>query len=165
MSFLSYTGYLFLITLLFTFVSYFVLVIASAPGAFLYTAITDIHKTDRFDVLEPQKLKKRWYLCLFVSFICQTFVYLIYVAFIVDRTSYNISNGLSLFVWIPAFIAAILPIFITMIRFQGSKKTDYRESMSSSMDAAIFTFVVAILGFFVFVIVPEIMYKMYSWIL
>ena len=89
------------ITLFTNYIVYYVLLIVSFPSLIIFHIINNKYPGRELQV----------HLSTIISFLCQTYIYLIYVVFLVRLSLDSIQQGISPLFWIPTFIAAILPIY------------------------------------------------------
>ena len=132
------------------FVAVFVLNLAGLPGALLAG--------------KPGKRSKRQFIFgSIISAIGQSYVYLIYTAFVVNWTIIAISNqGVSFILWPIAFLVVVLPLWFNLIH--ARKEAKEMEHASAQTEALHITFFLTLIGFFVFAFVPRIMEIIYNWI-
>lgn len=110
-----------------------------------------------------QRSKARFIAGSLVAALGQSLVYLGYVAFIVNWTKLAISiQGVSVLAWPVAFFSVMAPIWLNLIR----ARLEAREASSASpqVEALHITTLIALLGFFVFAIVPNAIEPIYGWI-
>lgn len=131
-------------------VSIFALNIAGLPGSILAG--------------EPEKrTKSQFVFGSVVSAIGQSFVYLIYTAFIVKWTLLVVLlQGVTWSLWIFAFLAVMLPLWILLI----GARVDVKESEDANpqTEALHITFVIVLVGFFVFAFSPYTIEIIYGWV-
>ena len=143
-------GVLVVLGIVANFVTVFVLNIAGLPGALLAG--------------KPGKRSKaRFIFGSVVSAIGQSFIYLAYTAFIVNWTMLAVSvQGVSFIAWPIAFLAVILPLWMNLIHARVEDKES--EHASPQVEALYITFILVLIGFFVFAFAPRVMKIIYSWI-
>ncbi|MBN1255562.1 MAG: hypothetical protein JXA50_09845 [Deltaproteobacteria bacterium] len=134
-----------------SFLSLYLLNIAGLPGALLAGA--------------PGKHSKRRFIFgSIVSALGQSYVYLTFTAFIVNWTmlAARREDVVGFVVWPVAFFAVFIPIWLA----HGRANTEAREqkSRNAQVEALGFTFLVSLLGFFVFAFVPSVMRAAWGWL-
>ncbi len=144
-------GALIVLGIVANFVALFVLNIAGLPGALLAGK-------------SGKRSKGQFIFGSIVSAIGQSFVYLAYTAFIVNWTMLAISlQGVSFIAWPIAFLAVILPLWMNLIHARAEDKET--EHASSQVEALHITFILALIGFFVFAFAPKVMETIYNLVL
>lgn len=133
-----------------TFAAVFILNIAGLPGALLAG--------------KPGIRSKRQFVFgSIVSAIGQSFVYLAYTAFIVNWTMMAISKqGVSVIIWLVAFLVVILPLWINLIRARA--ETSEMSHGNPQTEALHITVILVLIGFFVFAFTPNVMRLIYGWV-
>lgn len=130
--------------------SLFVLNFAGLPGALL---------AGKFD----KRSKRQFIFGSIISSIGQSFVYLAYTAFIVNWTMLVISKqGVSFVIWPIAFLAVIIPLWSNLIhaRVEASEM----EHVNAQTEALHITFLLTLIGFFIFAFIPRVMEIIYNWV-
>jgi ABC-type Na+ efflux pump permease subunit len=109
--------------------------------------------------------KGRAILAVVLATLGQSYIYLGYVAFVVNWTDTVVAQNdvpLGFLLWIPALLIVVYPIS-WMIGFTRTRAE--ARGFRSAQDAAVpITFLVAILGFIVFAFVPSLIKMGWSWI-
>lgn len=133
-----------------TFVSLYILNFAGLLGGMIYAS-------------SEQRTNSRFVLGRLVSVIGQSYVYLAYVAFVVNWTrQLVIFQDVSVFIWIVAFLATMSPIATTGNRARKEAQEDSQKNVQA--EALQLTFIVSIVAFFVFVFVPKAYEIVYGWV-
>lgn len=131
--------------------SWYVLNIAGLPGALLAGAW-------------DESLSPRYLVGVAVTFFGQSYLYLAYVAFVVNGTILAAARE-DVFGWVLypiAFVAAILPIKITGgTAVVESEQTGVRNAQ---VDALGWTLIAGLIGFFVFLFLPITMHYGWGWL-
>ena len=128
-----------------------VLNIAGIPGALLAG--------------KPEKRSKSQFIAgSIVSAIGQSYVYLAYTAFIVSWTAKAaIRDDVTGFiVWPLAFLAVILPFWTNLIRARLEARE--MEHANAQTEALHLTFLVTLIGFFIFAFMPMVMEALWGWV-
>ncbi len=150
----------------------FILTVVSLPGRF----IAFPNATSTFT-------KPRFILGTIIATILQSYVYLAYTAFIINWTMLAIQKQRVSFIVLPlTFLATILPVWFAFKDFRLNVKemdllnkeklgefSRHEAEKSKSMfnilaQASLITFLLTLLGFFVFSSAPEIMDIIYGWV-
>jgi len=143
-------GLLLVFAIVANFLIVFVLNIAGLPGALAAG--------------KPGKRSKSQFIAgSLVSAFGQCLVYLGYTAFVVNYTRTAVFfQGVNVIVWIVAFLAVIVPIWMNLIR----ARLEEREASVANPQAQALhiTTIVAFLGFFLFAFIPSAMELLYGWI-
>jgi hypothetical protein len=143
-------GWLFLYGVIANFLTVFVLNIAGLPGAFLAGR-------------PGFRSKQKFILGSVVSALGQSFVYLAYTAFIVSWTMLAISHQkISIFAWPAAFLAVLIPLWLNLIRARLESRE--QEHSNAQVEGLHITFLLTLLGFFVFALFPSVMQSGYGWV-
>jgi hypothetical protein len=134
-----------------SFLSVFLLNIAGLPGALL---------ADK----RGKSSKGRFIFGSIISALGQSYVYLAFIAFIVNWTMIGGKRNdiVGFLLWPFAFLTALIPIWLTLIRATGEARE--RGSASAQVEALPFTFIVAVIGFLVFAFVPIVMRAAWGWV-
>lgn len=134
-----------------SFLSVFLLNIAGLPGALLAGK-------------PGKRIKGRFIFGSIISALGQSYVYLAFIAFIVNWTmgAGKQSDVVGFLLWPFAFLAAFIPMWLTLIRARGEARE--QGSASAQVEALPFTFTVALIGFFVFAFVPIVMRTAWRWV-
>ena len=129
----------------------FLLNIAGLPGALL---------ADK----RGKSSKGRFIFGSIISALGQSYVYLAFIAFIVNWTMIagKRNDIVGFLLWPFAFLAALIPIWLTLIRATGEARET--GSASAQAEALPFTFIVALIGFFVFAFAPIVMRAAWGWV-
>ena len=133
------------------FLSSFLLNIAGLPGAFLAGK-------------RGKSSKGRF---IFGSIMCalgQSYVYLAFVAFIVNWTmgAGRRNDVVGFLLWPFAFFAVFIPMVPTL--GQATEEARERGRVNAQTEALPFTFIVAFIGFFVFAFAPIVMRAAWGWV-
>jgi hypothetical protein len=133
------------------FLTSFLLNIAGLPGAFLAGK-------------RGKSSKGRF---IFGSIICalgQSYVYLAFIAFIVNSTigAGRRNDVVGFLLWPFAFLAVFIPIVPTL--GQATAEVRERGHVNAQTEALPFTFIVAFISFFVFAFVPIVMKTAWGWV-
>jgi len=133
------------------FLSVFLLNVAGLPGALLAGTL-------------GKRSKRRFIFGSIVSAIGQSYVYLTYTAFIVNWTKLAAGRDdvVGFLLWIFAFLAVIVPIWIALIR--ARVESQETEVASPQVEALHLTVIAALLGFFVFAFVPSVINAAWGWV-
>lgn len=134
-----------------TFLSLFLLNIAGLPGALLAG--------------RPGKRSKgRFIFGSIISALGQSYVYLAYIAFIVNWTmlAARRNDVVGFLLWPFAFLVVLIPIWVTLIRARVEDQE--QKSANPQVEALHLTVIVALIGFFVFAFVPMVMRVAWGWI-
>lgn len=144
-------GFLIIITIVAFYLATFILNIVGLPGALL-----------------ARNSKKDDGLFLFgsvISAIGQSFIYLAYVAFVVNWTSTTVADkDLGFIIWIFSFFASLVPLGTNI----GIAEREAREDgyiTNPQIKGLNITLVISVIGFFIFVFNPNFMESIYGWIL
>lgn len=144
-------GFLIIITVVAFYLATFILNVAGLPGALLS--------------LNSKKNDGLYLIGSLISAIGQSFVYLAYVAFVVNWTQSAILNqDISFIIWIAAFFASLVPLGTNI----GIAEREAREDgyiTNPQIKGLNITLVVSFIGFFVFAFNPDFMESIYGWIL
>ena len=130
--------------------------IVGAPGALL-----------AFNELKNGKYQAMYFVGSLVSFICQAFVYLSYMAFITKSVQHIVSDTpsfLTYVAWGAAFFASIHPI--NVLRTMGLRE-HYLESNdlpNPNVVGGFLTWITSMAAFFVFVYSPKSMLTLWAWV-
>lgn len=132
------------------FVTVFVLNFAGLPGALLAG--------------KPGKRSKEQFIFgSIISAIGQSFVYLAYTAFIVNWTILATSKqGVSFIIWSIAFLVVVLPLWLNLTHARVEAKE--MQHASAQTEALHITFLLTLIGFFIFAFIPRIMEIIYNWV-
>ena len=132
------------------FVAVFVLNFAGLPGALLAG--------------KPGKRSKGQFIFgSIISAIGQSFVYLAYTAFIVNWTILATSKqGVSFIIWPIAFLVVVLPLWLNLTHARVEAKE--MQHASAQTEALHITFLLTLIGFFIFAFIPRIMEIIYNWV-
>lgn len=143
-------GVLVVLGIVANFVTVFVLNIAGLPGALIAG--------------KPGKRSKGQFIFgSVISAIGQSFVYLAYTAFIVNWTMLAISiQGVNIIAWPIAFLVVVLPLWMNLIHARVEAKEV--EHANPQTEALHITFIIVLIGFFVFAFAPKVMEIIYNWI-
>lgn len=131
-------------------VGVFVLNIAGIPGS-LVAGRSDKNSSFRYG------------LGIFISMLGQAYVYLAYVAFIVNWTFLAVFiQKVSFIIWPVSFFAAFIPIFFmaSIARKEGAED-GYTNAQITALRFNVF---VAFIAFFIFIIFPNMMNMVYFWV-
>ncbi len=134
-----------------SFLSVFLLNIAGLPGALLAGT--------------PSKRSKgRFIFGSIMSALGQSYVYLAFIAFIVNWTmlAARREDVVGFLLWPFAFLAVLIPIWLTLIRARVEARE--QESANPQVEALHLTVIAALLGFFVFAFVPIVMRAAWGWV-
>ena len=133
------------------FLSVFLLNVAGLPGALIAGT-------------PGKRRKKRFIFGSIVSAIGQSYVYLAYTAFIVNWTKLAAGRDdvVGFVVWVFAFLAVIVPIWIALIRAREESRE--MEAASAQVEALYLTVITALLGFFIFAFVPSVINSVWGWV-
>ena len=129
----------------------YILNIAGVPGALIAGT--------------PEKRNKNQFILgSIISAVGQSYIYLIYVAFIVSWTKLaaNRPDVISFILWPTAFLSILIPIWINLMRARVENKE--QEHASPQVEALHLTVLIAIIGFFVFVFSDGIMRFAWGWV-
>lgn len=112
----------------------------------------------------PQKSSKVKYLFgIIISTLGQSYVYLAYVAFIVNWTLLARSiQKVNIIVWPVAFLAAIIPICFGWAR--ARREADADGYTNAQISALALTVLFSFIAFFVFILNIQIMQFVYWWV-
>jgi hypothetical protein len=107
--------------------------------------------------------KPQFILGSFIAAAGQSFVYLAYTAFIVNWTALAISHQkVSIVMWLFAFFAVVAPLWFNLI---GARIEDREhEHANPQVQALHITFILSLLGFFLFAFFPSFMQSIYGWV-
>lgn len=132
------------------FVAVFVLNFAGLPGALLAG--------------KPGKHSKGQFIfSSIISAIGQSFVYLAYTAFIVNWTILATSKqSVSFIIWPIAFLVVVLPLWLNLTHARVEAKE--MQHASAQTEALHITFLLTLIGFFIFAFIPRIMEIIYNWV-
>lgn len=132
------------------FIAVFVLNFAGLPGALLAG--------------KPGKRSKGQFIFgSIISAIGQSFVYLAYTAFIVNWTILATSKqGVSFIIWPIAFLVVVLPLWLNLTHARVEAKEI--EHASAQTEALHITFLLTLIGFFIFAFIPRVMEIIYNWV-
>ena len=133
------------------FLSVFLLNIAGLPGALLAG--------------KPGKRSKgRFIFGSIVSALGQSYVYLAFIAFIVNWTMVAGRRGdvIGFLLWPFAFLAALVPIWICLIRARVEARE--QKNANPQVEALHLTVIVALIGFFVFAFASMAMRTAWRWV-
>jgi len=133
------------------FLSVFLLNIAGLPGALLAGQ-------------RAKSSKGRFIFGSIMSALGQSYVYLAFVAFIVNWTmgAGRREDVVGLLLWPFAFLAVFIPMFLTYGR--AREEAQEQGSINAQVEGLGFTFIVALIGFFVFAFVPIVMRTAWGWV-
>ena len=145
-------GFLLILAIVVRFLVLFVLNLAGMPGALISGPRTD-HLTARY---------------MFGSLVAtafQSFVYLAYVAFVINWVLLGIQhqNLASLVMWPVAFIAVMVPIWWNYIA-AITETREHRVSPNANIEGLGLSSVVAFVAFFVFIFFPVTFRAVYGWV-
>lgn len=106
----------------------------------------------------------RYFLGTLVSILGQSYVYLSFIAFIVNWTRLAATRGdvWGFVLWPFAFFAAILPIWFTMGRALSEARAD--KTNNPQIEALPITFFISLISFFVFALFPAIISFGWDWV-
>jgi len=91
-------------------------------------------------------------------------VYLAYTAFVVNWTILAISKqGVSFIIWPIAFLAVIIPLWFNLIHARVEARED-RYFTNVQIEALHITFLLTLVGFFIFTFIPKVMEIIYNWV-
>ena len=144
-------GVLIISGLIIKFLGVFILNIAGVPGALISG--------------KPEKRSKAQFIIgSIISAIGQLYVYLAYIAFIVSYTSIaaNRDDVVSFLVWPSAFISILFPIWFMLIRARVEARE--MKHASAQTEALHLTLLGSIIGFFLFIFIPEIPETIWVWV-
>ena len=97
-----------------------------------------------------------------ISAIGQSFVYLAYTTFVVNWTMLAISKqDVSFIIWPIAFLAVVLPLWFNLIHARAEAKEDGYFT-NAQIEALHITFLLTLVGFFVFAFIPKVMEIIYN---
>ena len=133
------------------FLSLYFLNIAGVPGALLAGS--------------PGKRSKGRFICGYiVAALGQSYVYLVFTAFVVNwtRLAARRDDVVGFLLWPFAFLAVLIPIYSSLIgaRLEARK----HEFANPQVEALHFTFLAALLGFFVFAFAPSVIRPAWGWL-
>lgn len=130
--------------------------IVGAPGALL-----------AFDDLKNGKYQAMYFVGSLVSFICQAFVYLSYMAFITKSVQHIVSDTpsfLTYVAWVAAFFASIHPINVLQTMGIREHYQDSNDLPNPNVIGGFLTFLASIIAFFVFAFLPKSMMTLWGWV-
>lgn len=133
------------------FLSLFLLNFAGIPGAIISG--------------KPEKRSKnRFIFGSVISALVQSYVYLVYVAFIVSWTKLAASRPdvIAFVIWPFAFLTVVVPVYFNLIRARVENKE--QEHASAQVEALHITVLISFIGFFVFVFFDNVMNLAWSWV-
>ena len=138
------------------FLAGFLLNIAGLPGALL--AGTPGHRT-----------KQRFKFGAAIAAVGHSYLYLAYVAFIVNwtmRAARRDDVPLSFVLWPIAFFAVMIPIYVNWIRARVEAKEVLRETgfANPQVDGLQYSLVTTFIAFFVFAFAPNVMRLAWAWV-
>lgn len=113
--------------------------------------------------LQNQNNNARFWIGAFVASLGQLFIYLAYVAFIVNWTSLAISlQGVSIIAWPVAFLAVVIPIYMNLIR----ARLEAREIgfFNAQVQGLHLTTIFSLIAFFAFAFFPSLIEPIYGWV-
>ncbi|MFH1182743.1 MAG: hypothetical protein V1690_00580 [Candidatus Moraniibacteriota bacterium] len=142
---------LIILAILVNFIAVFVLNFAGLPGALLAGN-------------PGKRSRKQFIFGSIVSAVGQSFVYLAYVAFIVNWSILAISKqgAVSFIIWPVAFLAVLFPLWLNLIR-AGVEERETGHA-NAQAQALYITLILTFVGFFAFAFVPRIMEIIYFWV-
>jgi len=133
------------------FLSVFLLNIAGLPGALVAG--------------KPGKRSNgRFIFGSIISALGQSYVYLAYVAFIVNWTmiAARRTDVVGFLLWPCAFLAVLIPMWLTLTRARVEDRE--QKSDNPQVEALHLTVVVALIGFFLFAFSPVVMKAAWGWV-
>ena len=133
------------------FLSVFILNIAGLPGALLAGS-------------PGKRSKARFIFGSIVSALGQSYVYLAFIAFIVNWTmlAANREDVVGFLLYPFAFLAVLIPMWFALIRARVEARE--QESANPQVEALHITFLIAFLGFFVFAFAPSVIRFAWGWL-
>src|SRR5437879_6629817 len=135
--------------------SVFALNAAGLPGTLIARGTSDKYQSNAGAL--------RFFLAVIISTVGQSYVYLAFVAFIVNLTKAAVHGGgvLSPVLWPVAFIASFVPIYLCTAA--ATAEALGREENAQEI-AVGFTEILAAVGFFVFVFFPKAIALGWPWV-
>ncbi len=133
------------------FLSAFLLNIAGLPGALLAG--------------KRGKSSNGRFICgLIISALGQSYVYLAFIAFIVNWTigAGKRNDVIGILLWPFAFLVVFIPMFLTYGR--ATEEARAQGNINAQVEGLGFTFIVALIGFFVFAFAPIVMKTAWGWV-
>ena len=143
-------GVLAILGVIANFVIVFILNIAGVPGALIAG--------------KPEKRSKGQFIFgSVISAMGQSYVYLAYTTFVVNWTMLAIfKQGISFIIWAIAFLAVIVPLWINLIHARV-EASEMKHAVAQT-EALHITFLLTLIGFFIFAFIPKVMEIIYSWV-
>jgi hypothetical protein len=134
-----------------SFLSVFLLNIVGLPGALLAGT-------------PGKRSKGRFIFGSIVSALGQSYVYLAFIAFIVNWTmlAARREDVVGFLLWPFAFLVVLIPIWLTLIRARG--EAGEQESANPQVEALYLTVIAALLGFFAFAFAPIVIRVAWGWV-
>jgi len=134
-----------------SFLSVFLLNIAGLPGALLAGKA-------------GKRSKGRFIFGSIISALGQSYVYLAYIAFIVNWTMLagRRNDVVDFLLWPFAFLVVLIPIWVTLIRARVEDQEQKRPN--PQVEALHLTVIIALIGFFVFAFAPIVMRTAWGWV-
>ena len=111
-----------------------------------------------------KRTKQRFIFGSIVSALGQSYINLAYTAFIVSWTllAVNSRDIVEFLIWPFAFLAVILPIWITLIKARvEAKEVEYASAQTEALHI---TFIITFIGFILFAFVPTVMKSLWGWV-
>ena len=133
------------------FTAVFILNIAGLPGALLAGT--------------PRKRSQgRFVFGSIISSFGQAYVYLSFVAFVVNWTRFAGARGdvFGPILWPFAFLSVMVPIWLTMVRAREEAREN--KFASPQVEALPLTALIALMGFFIFAFVPDLARLAWRWV-
>jgi len=129
----------------------FLLNIAGLPGALLAGK-------------RGKSSKGRFIFGSIISALGQSYVYLAFIAFIVNWTTIagKRNDVVGFLLWPFAFLTVLIPIWLTLGRAKGEARE--QGSVNAQVEGLSFTLIVALIGFFVFAFVPIVIRAAWGWV-
>ncbi len=111
-----------------------------------------------------KRSKGRFVFGSIVSALCQSYVYLAFTAFIVNWTvlAANRDDVVGFVLYPFAFLAVLVPIWFTLTRARVEARE--QEHANAQVEALHLTFVIAVIGFFVFLFGPIVIRLAWGWV-
>ena len=112
---------------------------------------------------DPKRMgTSRFWIAVITSSLGQTYVYLAYVAFMINITAYNVLHGSSALCYVVTFLCIIIPFYDSCmtLRVNNSKN----KISNVVIDGMTVSIIPIILAFFVFVADIDFMDKIYWWV-
>ena len=133
------------------FICVFVLNLAGLPGALLAGA-------------PGKRSKKHFIFGSIISALCQSYVYLAYVAFVVNWTLLAVKRDgvIRFLLWSVAFLVIFCPIWLNLIHARIEDKE--AKHTNPQVEALHITVFLTLIGFFVFIFAPSVMHFAWGWL-